>query len=47
MGRETGTEEGAIRGIDFELWQDDGYEKFEQLYARLEQEGAFLEEETD
>ena len=47
VGRETGTEEGAIRGIDFELWQDDGSEKFEQLYARLEQEGAFLEEETD
>ena len=47
VGTETGTEEGAIRGIDFELWQDDGSEKFEQLYARLEKEGAFLEDATD
>ena len=37
VGNETGMEEGAIRGIDFELWQDDGSEKFAQLYARLEQ----------
>ncbi len=47
VGSETGTEEGAIRGIDFELWQDDGSEKFEQVYARLEKEGSFLEEATD
>ena len=47
VGRETGTEEGTIRGIDFELWQDDGSEKFEQLYARLEREGSFLEEAAD
>ena len=47
VGRETGTEEGTIRGTDFELWQDDGSEKLEQLYARLEREGSFLEEAAD
>jgi L-alanine-DL-glutamate epimerase-like enolase superfamily enzyme len=47
VGRQTGTEEGAIRGIDFELWQDDGSERFEQLYARLEKDGSFLAEGAD
>ena len=46
VGRETGTEEGALRGHDFELWQDDGSERFAQLYARLESEGSFMEETT-
>ena len=33
--RITGTEEGAIRGIDFERWVDDGSEEFERAYQRI------------
>ena len=36
--RITGTEEGAIRGIDFERWVDDGSEEFEQAYRRMKAE---------
>jgi hypothetical protein len=41
VSRETGTEEGSMRGIDFELWQDDGSEGFRQTWERLEKEGSF------
>ena len=44
VGRETGTEEGAIRGIGFELWQEDGSEAFRRVWERLEREGQFAEE---
>ena len=44
VGRETGTEEGAIRGIGFELWQEDGSEEFRRVWERLEREGQFVEE---
>ena len=37
--QETGTEEGAIRGIGFELWQEDGSEEFRRVWERLEREG--------
>ncbi len=43
VNRLTGTEEGAIRGIGFEFWQDDGSSEFQQLYQRLEKEGSFME----
>ena len=39
--RLTGTEEGAIRGIDFELWQEDGSDEFRRTWERLEREGPF------
>ena len=45
--RATGTEEGAIRGIDFELWQDDGSERFRDLWRRLEVEGSIFAEEPN
>ena len=44
VSRQTGTEEGAIRGIDFELWQDDDSEDFHRIQARLQQEGPFVED---
>lgn len=44
VNRETGTEEGALRGIDFELWQDDGSPEFAQRFERLQRDGGTLEE---
>ena len=43
VNRVTGTEEGSIRGISFEFWQDDGSSEFQQVYQRLEKEGPFME----
>ena len=37
----TGREEGAIRGIRMELWEDDGSDEFERIYQRVAKEGAF------
>ena len=34
----TGMEEGAIRGIDFEWWEDDGSAEFEEAYQRMKAE---------
>ena len=31
-------EEGAIRGIDFEWWEDDGSAEFEEAYQRMKAE---------
>ena len=42
--RLTGREEGAIAGIDFEYWEDDGTPEFERVKARLESEGSFVDE---
>jgi L-alanine-DL-glutamate epimerase-like enolase superfamily enzyme len=39
----TGHEEGAIRGINFEEWEDDGSSEFERIYERAEKEGSFIE----
>ncbi len=33
--RITGMEEGAVRGIDFEWWEDDGGPEFEDAYRRM------------
>ena len=38
----TGYEEGAIRGIHFEKWEDDGSSEFNRIYERVEREGSFL-----
>ena len=34
----TGREEGTIRGIDFEQWEDDGSERFEEVYSQVSKE---------
>jgi len=36
----TGREEGAIRGIGFEIWEDDGSAEFRKLHERVGMEGA-------
>ncbi|MDA0747495.1 MAG: hypothetical protein O2954_13325 [bacterium] len=41
--RFTGYEEGAIRGVKYERWEDDGSEKFRQIQAQLEKRGPFME----
>ena len=42
-GALTGHEEGMIRGVSFDLWEDDGSEKFERMYARVQKEGPVRE----
>ena len=37
----TGREEGAIRGIRMELWEDDDSEEFGRVYERVDREGVF------
>lgn len=39
----TGREEGALRGIRLEYWDDDGSSEFERTYERLQEEGRFVE----
>lgn len=41
--RMTGKEEGTIRGIRTELWDDDGSAEFERIYRRVQSEGAFVQ----
>ena len=41
VARLTGYEEGAIRGINFEKWEDDGSSEFNRIYERVEREGSF------
>ena len=35
VARLTGREEGTVRGINFELWEDDGSSEFAQIYERV------------
>ena len=44
VNRLTGLEEGAIAGIDFEHWEDDGTTEFQRVSERLEREDSFIEE---
>jgi len=37
----TGREEGTIRGITSELWEDDGSEEFKRIHERVQKEGTF------
>lgn len=37
----TGREEGTIRGIKSELWEEDGSEEFKKIYERVQREGTF------
>ena len=39
--RVTGREEGTIRGISSEIWEDDGSTEFTHIYERVQQEGTF------
>ena len=39
----TGHEEGTIRGIAFERWEDDGSKEFARIRQRVQQEGTFTE----
>jgi hypothetical protein len=41
--RMTGREEGAIRGLELELWDDDGTEEFQEVYERVQKDGPFVE----
>lgn len=43
VARLTGHEEGTIRGINFERWEDDRSAEFEQTYERLQRNGSFIE----
>ena len=38
-----GREEGTVRGIDFDVWDDDGSPEFEKVYQRLQEEPSFFE----
>ena len=37
----TGREEGTIRGIKSEIWEDDGSVEFAKIYERVQKEGTF------
>ena len=43
ISRQTGFAEGAIRGLRFEIREDDGSPEFAQIYERIQQEGSVLE----
>jgi hypothetical protein len=43
VSRLTGFAEGTIRGIDLQVWEEDGSAAFSQLHARTESEGAVWE----
>lgn len=38
----TGYEEGTIKGINFDQWEEDGSSEFERIYARIQKEGWFI-----
>ena len=44
--RLTGFEEGSIRGVNSEVWEDDGTEAFARVCERVRREGAFMEKES-
>ena len=39
----TGFSEGTVRGLHFEIWEDDGSDAFARINQRLESEGPFIE----
>ena len=43
VSRLTGREEGTIRGLKLELWDDDGSPEFARIYERVQKEGTFVE----
>ena len=40
----TGREEGAIRGLELELWDDDGSDEFIKIYERVQKKGPHVSE---
>ncbi|MFC1526655.1 enolase C-terminal domain-like protein, partial [Candidatus Latescibacterota bacterium] len=36
----TGREEGTVRGVSSEIWEDDGSGKFEEVYDRVQRQGT-------
>jgi len=40
----TGREEGAIRGLELELWDDDGSDEFIKIYERVQKNGPHVSE---
>jgi len=42
--RLTGTEEGVIRGLKTESWEDDGTPGFEEVFDRAQREGSFFDD---
>ena len=40
----TGREEGAIRGLELELWDDDGADEFIKIYERVQKKGPHVSE---
>jgi L-alanine-DL-glutamate epimerase-like enolase superfamily enzyme len=43
LQRMTGREEGTIRGLRLELWDDDGSSEFERIHRRVSAGGPFVE----
>jgi D-galactarolactone cycloisomerase len=43
LQRTTGREEGTIRGLRLDLWDDDGSAEFERVHRRVNAEGSFVE----
>ena len=43
VARLTGMEEGVIKGLRTEFWEDDGTPEFEKLFNRTQREGPFFE----
>jgi hypothetical protein len=43
LHRTTGREEGTIRGLRLDLWDDDGSAEFERVHRRVNAEGSFVE----
>ncbi|MGH2368326.1 MAG: enolase C-terminal domain-like protein, partial [Chloroflexota bacterium] len=39
----TGKEEGTIRGLELELWDEDGSAAFERVYRRVQEDGPYVE----
>ena len=43
VSRLTGFPEGTIRGLDTEVWEEDGSEAFVRIYERVQSEGVYME----
>ena len=39
--RFTGREEGALRGFNTQIWEDDGSSEFDRIYEFVQNEGKF------
>ena len=46
VSRLTGYEEGTIRGLRVELWEEDGSSEFERIYERVHNEGVVAADDS-